>query len=122
MECGFGQNEFEPPIVPRFRNSIEQLERIGESHADRVIADSGDETIIVAPATTKALAFETESHAGNTYDDLFERCCLERVGQLRRLENSIGAGAKLGAIANPPGNDRARFRFDSRIENRAAGA
>ena len=56
----------------RFRNSIEQLERIGESHADRVIADSGDETIIVAPATAKALTFESEGHAGNAYNDLFE--------------------------------------------------
>jgi hypothetical protein len=58
--------------VLRFRNSIEQLERKGESHADRVIANSGDETIIVAPATAKALALESEGHAGNTYEDLSE--------------------------------------------------
>ena len=69
MNSGFGQNVVEPPIESRFRNSIEQLERIGESHADRVIAKFRDETIIIAPATAKALTFETEGDAGNAYDD-----------------------------------------------------
>jgi hypothetical protein len=72
MNSGFGQNVVEPPIESRFRNSIEQLERIGESHADRVIAKFRDETIIIAPATAKALTFETEGDAGNTYDDLLK--------------------------------------------------
>jgi hypothetical protein len=110
--------------VLRFRNSIEQLERIGESHADRVIADSGDETIIVAPATAKALTFKSEGHAGNTYKDWSEALRLERVRRGRRLEDSVRAAMKLGAIANPPGNDRARRggSFDLRIEDRAAGA
>ena len=69
MDGGFGQNVVKPPIKLRFRDSIEQLERIGESYADRVIAKVRDETIIVAPATAKALAFESEGYAGNAYDD-----------------------------------------------------
>jgi hypothetical protein len=69
MDGGFGQNVVKPPILPRFRNPIEQLERIGESYADRFISKMRDETIIVAPATAKALAFESESNAGNAYDD-----------------------------------------------------
>ena len=72
MNSGFGQNVVEPPIEPRFRNPVEQLERIGESYADRVIAKLRDETIIVAPATAKALTFETEGNAGNTYNDLLK--------------------------------------------------
>jgi hypothetical protein len=72
MNSGFGQNVVEPPIESRFRNSIEQLERIGESHADRVIAKFRDKTIIIAPATAKALTFETEGDAGNAYDDLLK--------------------------------------------------
>ena len=72
MNSGFGQNVVEPPIEARFRNSIEQLERIGESHADRVIAKLADETIVMAPATAKALTFESEGHAGNAYEDLCE--------------------------------------------------
>jgi len=72
MNSGFGQNVVEPPIESRFRNSIEQLERIGESHADRVIAKFRDETIIIAPATAKALTFETEGDAGNAYNDLLK--------------------------------------------------
>ncbi len=122
MDGGFGQDEVEPPIEPGFRDSIDQLERIGESYADRAIVQSADETIIIATATTKALAFESESHAGNAYDDLSEPCRLERVGRLRRLEDSVGAAVKLGAIANAPGNDRARGRIDPRIEDRTAGA
>ena len=70
MNGGFGQNVVEPPIESRFRNPVEQLERIGESHANRVIAKLADETIIVAPATAKALTFESEGDAGNTYNDL----------------------------------------------------
>jgi hypothetical protein len=69
MNSGFGQNVVEPPIESRFRNPVEQLERIGESHADRVIAKFRDETIIIAPATAKALTFETEGDAGNAYND-----------------------------------------------------
>lgn len=122
MDGGFGQDEVEPPIEPRFRDSIEQLERIGESHADRIIVQSADETIVVTPAPTKALAFESESHAGNAYDDFSGACSLERVGRLRRLEDSVGAAVKLGAIANAPGNDRARGSIDSRIEDRTTGA
>ena len=71
MNGGFGQNVVEPPIESRFRNPVEQLERIGESHADRVIAKPANETIIVAPATAKALTFESEGNAGNAYNDLF---------------------------------------------------
>ena len=124
MDGGFGQNEVEPPIEPGFRDSIEQLERIGESYADRVIVQSADETIIIAPATTKALAVESESHAGNAYDDWSEAPSLERVRRLRWLEDSVGAAVKLGEIANAPGNDRARGRgrLDPRIEDRTAGA
>ena len=65
MNGGFGQNVVEPPIESRLRNPVEQLERIGESHADRVIAKLADETIIVAPATAKALTFDSEGNAGN---------------------------------------------------------
>jgi len=108
--------------VLRFRNSIEQLERIGESYADRLVTESGDETIIVAPATTEAIAFESEGDAGNAYDDLSEARRLERVSRGRRLENSVCAGVKLGAIANPPGSHRAQGGIDLRIEDGAAGA
>jgi hypothetical protein len=69
MDGGFGQNVVKPPVEPRFRDSIEQLERIGESYADRFISKMRDETIIVAPAPAKALALESEGYAGNTYDD-----------------------------------------------------
>jgi hypothetical protein len=72
MNGGFGQNVVEPSIESRLRNPVEQLERIGESHADRVIVKFGDETIIVAPATAKALPFESEGNAGNAYDDLLK--------------------------------------------------
>ena len=106
----------------RFRNSIEQLERIGESYADRIIAKTADETIIVAPATAKALTFASESHAGNADDDLSEVLKFERVGRLRRLEDVVRAAIKLGAIANPPRGHRADTGIDLRIEDRAAGA
>ena len=69
MDGGFGQNVVKPPVVAHFWDSIEQLERIGESYADRFISKVADETIIVAPATAKALAFESESYAGNAYDN-----------------------------------------------------
>ena len=131
MNSGFGQNVVEPPIESRFRNSIEQLERIGESHADRVIAKFRDETIIMAPATAKALTFESEGHAGNAYDDVSELCTLggicrlrrfQRVSRLRRLEDSKGAALKLGATANASCDDSAPLCIDTRIEDRAAGA
>ena len=122
MNGGFGQNVVEPPIESRFRNSIEQLERIGESHADRVIAKLADKTIIMAPAPAKALAFESEGNAGNAYDDLSELRTIQLVRRLRRLEDSEGAAMKLGAIANPSRNDSARRHVDPRIEDRAAGA
>ena len=122
MNGGFGQNVVKPPIESRFRNPVEQLERIGESHADRVIAKLRDETIIVAPATAKALTFDSEGDAGNTYNDLLKLRCIERVRRIRRLEDSEGAAMKLGAIANASGNDRARRSIDTRIEDRAASA
>ena len=124
MNGGFGQNVVEPPIESRFRNPVEQLERIGESHADRIIAKPADETIIVAPATAKALAFDSEGHAGNTYNDMSKALRFEHFGRGRRLENSVRAAMKLGAIANAAGNDRTRrsVSFDLRIEDRAAGA
>jgi len=121
MNGGFGQNVVEPPIESRFRDPVEQLERIGESHADRVIAKLRDETIIVAPATAKALTFDSESNAGNAYDDESELGTIELFCGVRRLEDSESAAMKLGAIANPSGNDRARARVDTRIEDRAAG-
>ncbi len=107
MNGGFGQNVVKPPIESRFRNPVEQLERIGESHADRVITKPADETIIVAPATTKALTFESEGNAGNTYDDLLKVRWIERVRRVGRLEDSKGPAMKLGAIANPSCDDTA---------------
>lgn len=76
----------------------------------------------MAPATAKALTFESEGHAGNTYDDLFELGTIERVRRLRRLEDVVGAAAELGAVADASGNDRARRHVDLRIEDRAARA
>ena len=122
MNDGFGQNVVEPPIESRFRNPVEQLERIGESHADRVIAKLRDETIIVAPATAKALTFESEGHAGNAYDDGSELGTIELFCGVRRLKNSESAAIKLGTIANASRNDRARRHIDTRIENRAPNA
>ena len=121
MNSGFGQNVVEPPIESRFRNSIEQLERIGESHADRVIAKPADETIIMAPATAKALTFDSEGNAGNAYDDVSELGTIQRVRRVRWLEDVAGAAMKLRAIANPSRDDSARRHVDSRIEDRAAG-
>jgi len=122
MNSGFGQNVVEPPIESRFRNPVEQLERIGESHADRVIAKFRDETIIVAPATAKALTFDSEGNAGNTYDNLSELGTIQRVRRVRWLEDVVGAAMKLGAIANASGDDSAPLCIDARIEDRAAGA
>jgi hypothetical protein len=122
MDSGFGQNVVEPPVESRFRNSIEQLERIGESHADRVIAKLADETIIVAPATAKALTFDSEGDARNTYDDLSELRTIECVSRFSRLEDPEGAAMKLPAIANPSSDNSPRHHLDSRIKNRAPGA
>jgi len=122
MNSGFGQNVVEPPIESRFRNPVEQLERIGESHADRVIAKPADETIIMAPATAKALTFDSEGNAGNTNDDIFELVKIQRVRRVRWLEDVAGAAMKLRAIANPSRDDSARRHVDSRIENRASCA
>ena len=122
MNSGFGQNVVEPPIESRFRNPVEQLERIGESHADRVIAKLADETIVMAPATAKALAFESEGNAGNTYDDLFELRTIKLIRRVGWLEDVVRAAMKLRAIANPSRDDSARRHVDSRIENRTACA
>ena len=122
MNGGFGQNVVEPPIESRFRNSIEQLERIGESHADRVIAKFRDETIIVAPATAKALTFESEGNARNAYNDLLKLRCIDRIRGLRRLEDSEGATLELGAVANASRDDSARAQVNARIEDRASRA
>jgi len=122
MNGGFGQNVVEPPIESRFRNPVEQLERIGESHADRVIAKLRDETIIVAPATAKALTLDSEGHAGNAYDDGSELGTIELFCGLGWLEDPERAAMELGAIANASRKDRARAQVDARIEDRAAGA
>ena len=122
MNGGFGQNVVEPPIESRFRNPVEQLERIGESHADRVIAKLRDETIIVAPATAKALTLDSEGHAGNAYDDVSELGTIELFCGLGWLEDPERAAMKLSAIANASRDDRAPLRIDPRIEDRAAGA
>jgi len=122
MNGGFGQNVVEPPIESRFRNPVEQLERIGESHADRVIAKPADETIIVAPATAKALTFESEGNAGNAYDDVSELGTIELFCGLGWLEDPERAAMKLVAVANASRDDRAPLRIDPRIEDRAAGA
>ena len=122
MNGGFGQNVVEPPIESRFRNPVEQLERIGESHADRVIAKLADETIIVAPATAKALTLDSEGNAGNAYDDRSELGTIELFCGVRRLEDPERTAMKLGAIANPARDDSARRHIDPRIEDRAAGA
>src|SRR5258708_29520307 len=82
----------------------------------------GDERIIVAPATAKALSSESEGYAGNAYDDWSELRYFERVRRLRRLEDSERAARELGDIANAAGNHRAGGRIDARIENRAAEA
>ena len=123
MNGGFGQNVVEPPIESRFRNPVEQLERIGESHADRVIAKLRDETIIVAPATAKALTLDSEGHAGNAYDDVSELGTIELFCGLGWLEDPERAAMKLSAVANASRDDSARrhVRLDPRIEDRTAG-
>jgi len=67
----------------------------------------------MTPATTQALPFESEGNPGDTDQNFRELLTIERFGRFGRREDSVGAAAKLGAIANPAGNDRARGRIDA---------
>jgi len=73
----------------------------------------------MTPATTQALPFESEGDAGDTDQNFCELLAVERFGRLRRLEDSVSSAAKLGAIANPAGNDRAAGRIDARKKDGA---
>lgn len=72
----------------------------------------GDETIIVTPATAQSLSFESEGNAGNTDENFRENFAVENFRRRRRLEDSVRAGDKLGAIANPSRDYRAIRNFD----------
>lgn len=60
-----GHDKFELSIEFHTRHPIEQLEGIRESHRDRFRPHFGKETIIVAPATTQAVAVECKGEPGN---------------------------------------------------------
>jgi len=72
MNFGLGHNEVKPPVELRLGDSIEQLEWKGEPHSDRFATKFCDETIIVTPATTQSLSFESEGNAGNTHKNFRE--------------------------------------------------
>ncbi len=79
----------------------------------------------MAPATAKALTFGSETKARNADEDFCEffpreLFAIQRFGARRRLQDSQRAAAKLGAIANPAGDDCARRRLDAREKYRAA--
>ncbi len=77
MNVGLGHDEVKPPVESRFGDSIEQLERIGEPHIDRFAPELADETIIMAPATTQTLSFESEGNAGNTHENFRKTFAVE---------------------------------------------
>ncbi len=93
---------------------------MSEPHSDRFAAELADETIIMTPATTQSLSFDTEGNAGNTDQNFRETFAVERLGRRGRLQDSIRAARKLGTIANPSRDDSARHRIDARVENGAA--
>ena len=78
-----------------------------------------DEAIIVTPATAQSLAFESEGNAGNTHENFRETFAIESFRRRRRLEDSVRAGDKLGAIANASRDYCAIYRIDPRIEDGA---
>ena len=71
-----------------------------------------DETIIVTPATPQSLPFESEGNAGNTDENFRETFAVEDLRRYGRLEDSVGTGDKLGAIADATGDYRASRRVD----------
>lgn len=74
----------------------------------------------MTPATAQSAAFESEGDAGNTYENFRELFAIERLGRLRRLEDSIGTAGEFGSIANPSRDNRARRRVNARIKHGAA--
>ena len=77
-----------------------------------------DETIIMTPATTQSLTFESEGNAGNTHENFRETFAVENFRRGRRLEDSVSTVRELGAIVNA-----SRYhgrRLDPRIENCAS--
>src|SRR5271154_4775036 len=93
---------------------------MGEPHADRFAAELADKTIIVTPATTQSLTFESEGNAGNTDENFCEIFAVQNFRRRGRLEDSISTGLELRVIANPSGNDHARLAIDARIKYGAA--
>jgi len=77
-----------------------------------------DETIIMTPATTQSLPFESESNAGNTHENFRETFAVENFRRFGRLEDSVRTARELGAIVKA-----SRYhggRLDPRIENCAS--
>ncbi len=71
----------------------------------------------MAPAAAKALTGRSETKARNADEDFCEIIArelfaTERFGARRRLHDAEGAADKLGAIANPAGDDRTRQGVD----------
>lgn len=79
-----------------------------------------DETIIVTPATSESLTFESEGNAGNTDENFRENFAVENFRRRRRLEDSVRTAGKLGAIANASRDYRARCSIYPRIEDSAS--
>jgi len=77
-----------------------------------------DETIIMTPATTQSLTFESEGNAGNTHENFRETFAVENFRRGRRLEDSVSTARELGAIVKASRDYRARM--DPRIEKCAS--
>jgi len=77
-----------------------------------------DETIIMTPATTQSLTFESEGNAGNTHENFRETFAVENFRRGRRLEDSVRTARELGAIVNASRCHGGRL--DPRIENCAS--
>ena len=81
-----------------------------------------DETIIVTPATTQALAFATKGDTGNTDENFCKTFRLERRRRRRRLEDSVSAARELARIADASGDEHVGGGLDARVEDGASRA
>src|SRR5271163_1418070 len=70
----------------------------------------------MTPASTQALAFESEGNPGNRNENVRESFAIESLRRCGRLEDSVRTGSELGTIANPSRDDHASRGIDPRIE------
>lgn len=112
MDGGFSDHIIEPAVVRTLRHRIKQLERIGETGADRGGTDDRKQAVVVAAAAAQAGAGRRECHSWHTDQRTFEVLGCSPLGT-RGLQDSEDAGVEFSAGAHPNQDQLAQRRIDA---------